>query len=98
MSQHTSDSVPSIVAGFVLAVGNHTFGWFHSILEINGTALNDYLQAFITGGFGAIGAYCVGKGIKYVERKIKNLSKNLGSYSTSKGIEYIELKNKKNND
>ena len=72
MSQHNGDSVPSLVAGFVLAVGNHTFGWFNNILEINGTSLNEYLQAFITGGFGAIGAYCVTKGIKWIEKKVKN--------------------------
>lgn len=72
MSQHgVSDSIPSVITGFVLAVGNHTFGWFHTILQVDGNSLNEYVQAFITGGFGAIGAYCVGKGIKYVEKKFK---------------------------
>jgi divalent metal cation (Fe/Co/Zn/Cd) transporter len=72
MSQHNVESVGSVVTGFCLAVGNHTFGWFKTILQIDGSQLNDYLQALITGGIGALGAFAVNRGLKYVEKKIKS--------------------------
>jgi hypothetical protein len=71
MSQHTSENLSSMVFGFILAVGNHIYGWFGTILEVNGTQLNDYTQALITGGIGAVGAFFTNRLLKFIEKKIK---------------------------
>jgi len=81
MSQSNNmDSVGSVVVGFVMAVGNHTFGWFNHILQVNGGLVNDWGQAFITGSIGAIGAFLTNRFIKYVEKKIKNKNENNKSH------------------
>ena len=68
MSQHTAESAGSMVIGFILAIGNHVFGWFNTFLTIN---LNNTVQALITGFVGALGAFLGNRLLKYIEKKIK---------------------------
>lgn len=73
MSQHTSESAGSMVIGFILAIGNHIFGWFNAVLAIN---LNDTIQALITGFVGALGAFLGNRLFKYIEKRIKSKKEN----------------------
>ena len=68
-----NESVGSVVIGFVLAVGNHTFGWFGTLLQVEHHQLNEFAQAIITGSLGAFGAFVTTRSLKYIEKKIKNL-------------------------
>ena len=72
MSQHTTESAGSMAIGFILAIGNHVFGWFNAVLAIN---LNDTIQALITGFVGALGAFLGNRLFKYIEKKVKNKNK-----------------------
>jgi hypothetical protein len=73
MSHHNeaNGSLSSMFIGFILAITNHMFGWFNVILQVKGTHINEWLQAFITGSIGAIGAFLMNKLLKIVDKKIK---------------------------
>lgn len=72
---HTDEKAGSMIVGFILAAGNQLFGWFHTLLSIDGSQINEYGQALITGGIGAVGAYFTNRLLKFVEKKVKK-SKN----------------------
>jgi hypothetical protein len=68
-----NESASSVAIGFVLAVGNHTYGWFNAILQTHN--LGNWSQAIITGCLGSLGAFCTTRLLKYLEKKIKNNDK-----------------------
>ena len=73
MSQYQDNSgCGSMVIGFILAIGNHTFGWFNSLLQVDGHIFSGWAQALITGSIGACGAFITNKLLKLIEKKIKN--------------------------
>jgi hypothetical protein len=74
MSTHQTESIGSVVIGFVLAVTNHFFGWLnHVFLDFHVQAWGESIQAIVTGILGATGAYFTTKFWKAVEKKIKKI-------------------------
>jgi len=65
-----NEGAGSMAVGFVLAIGNQTWGWFNAILDIN--TFGHWGQAVVTGCFGSIGAFCTTRLLKYIEKKIKD--------------------------
>jgi hypothetical protein len=66
---NNNESLGSVALGFVLAVGNNAYGWFNTILQPH--FLDSWSQALITGSIGSIGAFLTTRGLKYIEKKIK---------------------------
>ena len=69
-----NENLFNVAVGFCMATTNHAYGWFNNILQVNGIQSNEWLSALLTGSIGAMGAYVTNKGIKYIEKKIKNKS------------------------
>jgi hypothetical protein len=69
----SNESTGSAVIGFVLAVSNHTFGWFNTMLQVQHSQISEFTQAIITGSLGALGAFVTSRILRYAEKKIKQL-------------------------
>ena len=70
---NNNDGAGSMVIGFFLAVGNHTWGWFNTILEVH--FVNDWTQALLMGCVGSVGTFGTSRLLKYIEKKIKKNDK-----------------------
>lgn len=69
MENHSGSSIGSIVMGFILAIGNHVFGWLN---QIQATSHWDtYSQAFITGALGAAAAFMTTRILRWADGLIK---------------------------
>ena len=90
MSHHQENgSIGSMLIGFVFAISNHMFGWFNSFLQVEGTHLNDWLQAFITGSIGAIGAFFMNKLLKTIDTRMISYFTDLEHFNKKKVLEKV---------
>lgn len=64
--QSSSNNGVSLFIGFIMAVGNHLFGWMNQITTT--THIPMLLQALLMGFFGAIGTFLGNRLIKFIKK------------------------------
>lgn len=67
-NQHNGSSF-SFLVGFIMAIGNHLFGWMNQIQPV--AHMNTYLQALLVGIVGAIGTFIGNEGLKFIKKQFK---------------------------
>ena len=66
---HDGNSSMSFLVGFIMALGNHLFGWMNQIQPTS--HIPSYVQALLMGIFGAIGTYFGNQIIKFFKKVLK---------------------------